>query len=314
MRLTADLALLGVAAAWGLTFPFAKTVQQSIPTFTYLALRFGAASVVLIAAAMLVRRPMTPRKSIAPRGAAAPRAWTAAAGVGVVLFLGFATQALGIRVTTASRAGFITGLSVVLVPIMSAIWFRRAPRLAVVLGVSAATIGMALMTAGDASAPANRGDWLVLACAVCFALHIILVGRLAAAWDAVWFATAQVVAVAVLSGLAALSERPIEALASAPLSAWGMIAYMTVLGTVAALLVQIWAQRFTTPTHTGLMFAFEPVAAAVAAAALLGESLAGRPALGAALIISGIVIAELARDEGRERARPTTGNARADTA
>jgi drug/metabolite transporter (DMT)-like permease len=173
----------------------------------------------------------------------------------------------------------------------------------VIAGVCAATIGLALMTTGDASAPPNAGDALVLACAVCFALHIILVGRLAAAWDAFWFAAAQVMAVAVLSGVAAVTERPLEALAAAPPAAWGMIAYMTFAGTVAALLIQVWAQRFTTPTHTGLMFAFEPVAAALAAMALLGETLAGRPAAGAALIISGIVIAELARDEGRKRAQ-----------
>jgi drug/metabolite transporter (DMT)-like permease len=290
LRVAADLALLGVAAGWGLTFPFAKTVQQSIPTFTYLALRFGAASVVLIAIAMFRRTSM------------APRAWIVAAGVGVVLFLGFAFQALGIRLTTASRAGFITGLSVAMVPVISSLWSRRAPRLAVMLGVSAATIGLSLMTAGDAAVPVNVGDALVLACAVCFALHIVFVGRLAAAWDAVSFATVQVVAVAVLSVLAALlTERPAAALAAAPAFALGMIAYMTFVGTVAALLVQVWAQRFTTPTHTGLMFAFEPVAAALAAVALLGETLAGRPAVGAALIVSGIVIAELARDEGRER-------------
>jgi drug/metabolite transporter (DMT)-like permease len=289
LRLAADLALLGVAAGWGLTFPFAKTVQQSIPTFTYLALRFGAATVVLLAIAMLRRTSMT------------PRAWGVAAGVGGVLFLGFALQAFGIRLTTASRAGFITGLSVAMVPIISSMWLRRPPRPLVIVGVVAATIGLALMTAGDAAVPVNAGDLLVLGCAACFALHIVLVGRLARAWDAVWFATVQVAAVAVLSALAAFVERPGHALAAAPASAWGMIAYMTFMGTVAALLVQTWAQRFTTPTHTGLMFAFEPVAAALAAVALLGESLAGRPAAGAALILAGIVMAELARDEGRKR-------------
>jgi drug/metabolite transporter (DMT)-like permease len=291
LRLVADLALLGVAGAWGLTFPFAKTVQLSIPTFTYLTLRFGAAAVVLLAVAALRRAPIT------------PRSWAVGAGVGGLLFLGFAFQALGIRLTTASRAGFITGLSVAMVPVISSVWRRRAPRLPVVLGVCAATIGLALMTAGDAAAPLNAGDLLVLACAVCFALHIVVVGRLAWAWDAVWFATVQVVAVAVLSALAALTEGPAAALARAPVSAWGMIAYMTLVGTVAALLVQMWAQRFTTPTHTGLMFAFEPVAAALAASALLGEVLLGRPAAGAALILAGIVTAELAHADGREGAR-----------
>lgn len=282
-RLWADLALLAVAGAWGLTFPFAKTILGVIPAFAYLAVRFILAALVLLVVA--------PRRRVK----VSQREWTLGVGTGVILFLGFAFQALGIRLTTASKAGFITGLSVAMVPMISALWLRRAPRPVVIIGVAVATAGLALLTLGE-SLQANLGDLLVLVCAVCFAFHIVLVGRLASSLDYVVFATAQVVPVAVLSTLAAFTERPIAALSAAPPFLWGMIVFMTLTGTVAAFLVQSWAQRFTSATHTGLMFTFEPVAAALAAYLLLGEMLTRRQVLGAALILAGIVVTELNQD------------------
>jgi drug/metabolite transporter (DMT)-like permease len=283
LRLAADFALLAVAAAWGLTFPFAKTVLRAMPVFTYLAVRFSMAAVILML--------------IAPyrKGETARRTWSQGVGIGSILFLGFAVQALGIRSTTASKAGFITGLSVALVPVISALWLRRSPKPGVLIGVFAATLGLALLTLGEDLRP-NAGDLLVLGCAVCFALHIVLVGRLAPSMDAVLFATAQVVPVAVLSTLAAFSEGSLQALLTAPPAIWGMIVFMTVTGTVGALLVQNWAQRFTSATHTGLMFTFEPVAAAIAAFFLLGEVLSEPQAVGASCILGGIVTAELSQE------------------
>ncbi|MGQ0548146.1 MAG: EamA family transporter [Armatimonadota bacterium] len=133
-RRLADLALLAVAAAWGLTFPLGKIVLSTLPPFTYLAVRFGLAAAVLLA--------------ILPRGGAATsrRDWTAAAGVGIVLFVAYGLQTFGLRLTTASNAGLITGLSVAMVPVISAVWLRRMPHPAVLAGVAAATIGLGLLT------------------------------------------------------------------------------------------------------------------------------------------------------------------------
>ena len=287
-RLAADLALLAVAAAWGLTFPLGKIVLGTLPPFTYLAARFSVAAVVLVAS--------LPRRHNPPSG----RAWTAAVGVGIVLFLGYALQTVGLRFTTASKAGFITGLSVAMIPVISAVWLRKAPRPTVLVGIGAATVGLALLTLNESLA-VGRGDLLVLGCAVCFATHIVLVGRLAPRLDHVTMATAQVVPVAVLSLLAAFVERPLPAVAAAGAPIWFMIAFMAVTATVAAFLVQMWAQRFTTASHTGLMFTFEPVAAAVAAYLVLGEVMTGRQAWGAGLILAGIVMAELKQDAGEAR-------------
>lgn len=282
-RLSADLSLLAVAALWGLTFPFGKIVLETLTPFAYLAVRFTVAALVL--APLMYCRAR----------AVARRDWTAAAILGVVLFLGFALQAIGLRITTASKAGFITGLSVVMVPVIQAVWMRRVPHRRVMTGIAAATVGLALLTL-NGSLAVNAGDLLVLACAVCFAVHIIIMGRLAPVLDAITLTTVQVVVAAVLSVLAALAERSLPGVAAASALVWGMILFMVATGTLAALLIQAWAQRFTSPAHVGLMFTFEPVAAAIAAFLILGEVLVGRQAWGAALIFVGIVIAELNQD------------------
>ncbi len=283
-RLSADLALLAVAALWGLTFPLGKIVLETLTPFAYMAVRFTIAAVVLVP--LMLRRPV----------ATARRDWMAAAALGVVLFLGFALQKIGLRITTASKAGFITGLSVVMVPVIWAVWMRRIPHQRVMTGIAAATVGLALLTL-NGSLAVNVGDLLVLACAVCFAMHIAIMGRLAPVLDTITLTTVQVVVAAVLSVLAALMEGSLPGVATASALVWGMILFMTAAGTLAALLIQAWAQRFTTPAHTGLMFAFEPVAAAIAAFFILGEVLVGHQAWGAALIFVGIVIAEL--NQGR---------------
>lgn len=279
-RLSADLALLAVAAVWGLTFPLGKLVLEAMTPFAYMAVRFSFSALVLLP--LMFLRP----------AAVARREWMAAAVLGMVLFLGFALQTIGLRITTASKAGFITGLSVVMVPVIWAIWMRRVPHQRVVTGIVAATTGLALLTL-NGSLAVNVGDLLVLACAVCFAMHIVIMGRLAPLLDAITLTTVQVVVAAVLSVLAALMEGSLPGVITVGAPVWGMILFMAATGTLAALLVQAWAQRFTTPAHTGLMFAFEPVAAAIAAFFILGEVLVGRQAWGAAMIFVGIVIAEL---------------------
>lgn len=285
-RLAADLALLAVAAAWGLTFPLGKIVLGTLPPFTYLAARFAIAWIILGVT-------LPGRSRIAPPR----REWTAAVATGMVLFLAYALQTVGLRLTSASNSGFITGLSVAMVPVISAIWLRRPPRPGVLAGIAAATVGLGLLTVNDAAA-VRLGDLLTLGCAAGFAFHIVLIGRLARTLDHITLATAQVIPVALLSALAALTERPLSALSATGLPLWGIIAFMALTGTVAAYLIQAWAQRFTSASHTGLMFAFEPVAAALAAHLLLAEVLTGLQVLGAGLILAGIVAAELKQDAG----------------
>jgi drug/metabolite transporter (DMT)-like permease len=278
--LVADLALLAVAGFWGLTFPLGKLVLTSLGPFTYLAVRFTIGALLMVTGFPSDRLAMPWQR------------WVQALGVGTVFFLGYALQTVGLRLTTASKAAFITGLSTVIVPVISTVWLRRPPRAGVLAGILLATGGLGLLTLTEAVV-VETGDWLVLGCAICFALHIVLVGRLARAIAPLAFATAQVVPVGLLSTLAAMPEGPLAPLVSAGVGVWAMIVFMAATGTVFAMLVQTWAQRYTTPSHVGLVFTFEPVAAALAAYLILGEVLSARQAAGAALILAGILASEL---------------------
>lgn len=281
--IAADAALLAVAGAWGLTFPLGKRVLETLPPFTYLTLRFALAAAVLL---------VWQRGHLRAAGARIARLGALA---GAVLFGGYAFQTVGLRVTTASKAGFITGLSVALVPVLAALWLRRRPRPGVVAGVAAATVGLGLLSLVEPGGP-NPGDVLVAACALCFAVQIVMVDRLASDAPAPVLATVQVLPVTALAAVAAAAERPLAVLAAASATDYALVGFMALTGTVAALVVQGWAQRFTSPSHVGVMFAFEPVAAAGAATVLLGEALLPRQAWGAGLILAGIVVAEMSRD------------------
>ncbi|MDR7537824.1 MAG: DMT family transporter [Armatimonadota bacterium] len=278
--LVADLALLAVAGFWGLTFPLGKIVLAVLGPFTYLAVRFTIGALLIVTGTPSDRLTMAWQR------------WAQALGVGTVFFLGYAFQTVGLRLTTASKTAFITGLSTVIVPVISAVWLRRPPRAGVLAGILLASGGLALLTLTEAVA-VQTGDWLVLGCAVCFAFHIVLVGRLARAIEPLAFAAAQVVPVGLFSTLAAVPERPLLGLVSAGAAVWAMIVFMAATGTVFAMLVQTWAQRYTTPSHVGLVFTFEPVAAALAAYLILGEVPSARQAVGAALILAGILASEL---------------------
>jgi drug/metabolite transporter (DMT)-like permease len=136
-----------------------------------------------------------------------------------------------------------------------------------------------------------RGDVLVLACALAFALHIVGVGHYAGRHDAAAITTVQVATVALLAGLAAW----LAGAAAPPPGVWLPIAYMGVVATALVFGLQNWAQIHTTSTHAALIFALEPVFAALFSALFYGEALTGRAAAGGALILAGMLIAELRR-------------------
>ncbi len=277
-RRLADLALAGVTLIWGATFVVVKEALESSSTLLFLALRFSLAALALM---LLFRRRLErPRRST----------WAAGAAAGTALFLGYLFQTLGLRLTTPAKSAFLTGLSVVLVPLLGAVLYRTLPAATAWAGAGCGALGMYLLTAPGGTWRASSGDGLTLLCAVSFAVHILLLGRFSRQVGVAELSVMQVAVAAVLS-LATFWW------AEAPFVRWtgaliGAVAACGLLATALAFLVQTWAQQFTSPTHTALIFTLEPVFAWGTSYVVCGESLEGKAIWGAALILTGIVVAE----------------------
>ncbi|HAQ08004.1 MAG TPA: EamA family transporter, partial [Bacillus bacterium] len=164
----ADLSLLFVALIWGATFVLVQNAISFLEPFSFNAVRFATAALLLgIWLAGLERSQLRKLdKKLILSGIL----------LGFWLFIGYAFQTLGLLYTTSSKAGFITGLSVVLVPLLMIVILKQRPNLNSIAGVAAATSGLYLLTMSDVTS-LNIGDGFVLICAVGFALHILLTGK-----------------------------------------------------------------------------------------------------------------------------------------
>lgn len=276
-QLAADLALLFVALSWGSTFIVVKTAVEELPPYPFLAIRFALAFISLLPFLWTQRQHIN--KSAAGKGLL----------IGIILFAGYASQTIGLQYTTASNAGFITGLNVVLVPIFVAYYQRKFPKRSIVFGAACAAIGLGLLSIGD-NFSINSGDPIVLICSFCFAAHIFLVGRFAPEVNASVLTAFQILAVAILSGVfsVALPQPP---LVFSPYVWFGLI-LTALICTSMAFFLQTKMQQFTSASHTAIIFAAEPVFAAVFAYLLAGELLSPKGYLGAAFVLIGILIAE----------------------
>jgi len=273
----ADLSLLLVAFVWGSTFVIVKWAIEDLPPFPFLAIRFAIAFVSLLPFLWFQRAHIN--------------LGTLLSGVvaGVFLFSGYAWQTVGLQYTTASNAGFITGLSIVFVPALVAITTRKLPSPSLILGILCALVGLALLSLGD-SLQLNNGDLMILFCAISFALHIFLVGRYAPQTNATVLASIQILTVSVLSGFFSLIlPQPVLVFSS---TAWFGLLVTAILATSMAFFVQTKMQQFTSSTHTALIFSMEPVFAAISAFFLAGELLTPKGYLGAGLVLTGMLVAE----------------------
>ncbi len=280
--LKAHLLLVLVTLSWGATFVLIKNVLAQVSPLVFNSARMVIAAVALV---VIFHRAL---KSLNRKSALGGML------AGVFLYLGYAFQTSGLRLTSPSKSAFITGLAVVLVPVLVALTGRRIPNRWTMLGVFAAFGGLYLMTIpageGFSLATINRGDLLTLGCACSFALHIYVLGQMTRRYPFEHIAVMQVATAAVLMSLSIPLETARFAWSGQVLFALGFTALIC---TAAAFSIQAWAQQFTPPTHTALIFALEPVFAAITSYLLVGERLGARGTIGALLILSGILLSEL---------------------
>jgi drug/metabolite transporter (DMT)-like permease len=279
------LLLLAVTAVWGLTFVQVKDAVALYPLFAFLALRFAIATGTLapVAAARL--------RTLGRRGL------RAGAVLGVLLALGYALQTAGLERTTVSAAGFVTGLYVVLTPVFALLLFRVRAGRAAWAGVAVATVGLALLSGIETGSA--LGDLLVLGGAAAFALQIVLMERWAPRFDVLALTLAEMATCFVAFLAIALSVGDL----SLP-TGWTVLSALVVTGVFAsalAFLVQTWAQRRTSATRVAVIFAMEPVFAALFGVTLAGDRLGPAGWAGCVVIMGGIALAEPAAADALRR-------------
>lgn len=264
---------------WGATFVVIHEALREVAPLTFVALRFSLAA--------LAAAPLALRESAA---APARELWSRGAVVGSWLFAGYVLQTVALRDVAPARAAFLTGMYVVLVPVFQALVYRRATRATTLAGVALAAAGLALLT-GAHLGGVSRGDVLMLGCAAAFAFQILAVGAHAERCGPMRLAAVEIAVVAILAWPAAvLFEGPPARLST---HAWVAIAACALLATVVALAVQNWAQKSVSPARAAVLLTLEPVFAALLSYVWTGERFGVRETLGAGLILSGMLTAEI---------------------
>jgi len=283
-RWQADAALVFVALIWGSTFVVVKNALADVSTIYFLFLRFSLASLCLLALFAPAFRKM-PWRDIG-------KGLGGGTIAGLFLWLGYILQTVGLKYTSAGNSGFLTGLYIVLVPLIGSAFLRKRPTGREITGVAIATGGMVVMTLPSLAAnfTLNFGDLLTLACAVAFSFHLLTVGYYSQRLKTEALALGQIGCAAILSGLS-LGLEPLHVKWSR--AVWVAVVLTAVFATALAFALQTWAQRYTTATRTALIFALEPVVALVTAVSLGGETLTLHAAAGGALILVGILAVEL---------------------
>jgi drug/metabolite transporter (DMT)-like permease len=273
--LRADLALAGAAFLFGTTFLVMQDAVVDVEPIPFITARFAVGALVLLPFAVgRVRREATAQ--LLRAGAAA----AAALGAGYVF------QTTGLQYTTSSVSAFLTYLLVVFVPVLSAIVLRRPPRAATAVGVAIAVAGLWLLTEG-AGIGLGRGEVLSILCALAFAVHILVLSEVANRHDIVVLNTVQFALVAVALFVPGLLVGGY----AFPASAWLAALYTGVVVNAVAFGLQLWGQRRVSPSRTALVLMLEPVFAAILGY-VDGERLGALGAVGAGLILAGILVSE----------------------
>ena len=276
----ADAALLINTVFWGASFVLVKAALRDVSPVAFLALRFGLATILLAA---IFRGPGKARWSWRAAGAGAL--------TGAFLYFGFLLQTAGLRLTSAPKSAFLTGLTSVMVPLLGALVYKVRPQASEVVGVLVATAGLGLMTLEGVSGTIGRGDALTLAGTVAFAAHIVALGHYSGQMSIEILSVMQI-------GTGALLAAAMFWWAETPRLVWHPVVVWAILVTGAictalAFTVQAWAQQYTSSTRTALIYTLEPVFAWITSFLVTGEGLSGRAGAGAALILGGVLLVEL---------------------
>lgn len=281
--LRAELLLLLTAIIWGFAFVAQRVGMEHVGPFTYNGVRFVLGALSLLPLLWMNRRAVAPishgdRRLI----------WGGGLLAGLLLFAGASLQQVGIVYTTAGKAGFITGLYVVIVPLVGLFWGHRTPW-STWVGAMAATTGLFLLTMTD-DLTLGSGDGLVLIGAFFWSAHVLAIGRLSQRIEPLLLSCLQFVVCAVLSLAVAITAESISL--NGLRAAAQPILYGGILSVGVAYTLQVVAQRDTPPAHAAILLSLETVFAALGGVWLLNETLSGRGIVGCILMFAGMLLSQ----------------------
>ncbi len=275
-RYRAEAALIGAALLYGVTFPLVHDALDDITPFAYLVGRFGIATLLLAPVTIPALRTRGPERKLLLR---------AGLTAGLILFGGYATQTIGLQYTSPSTSAFLTGLYVIITPVIEATISRRLPRRPVVAGIVLATLGLYLLTGADVHL--GKGEVFTLVCAVLFAWHIVYIGAYTHVLRPLQFSALQIGAVAMLS-IAPAAQQGVGSLSTLAVFA---VVFTGIACSAVALPLQLWGQQRIPATRAALILLAEPVFAGIAGY-VNGERLGAARLAGAAAILAGICVSE----------------------
>jgi len=285
--------LVALTAVWGSTFFLIRDLVQTVPPLDFLAVRFDLAAVVMVA---IFWRPLR---------ALGRREWLAGLALGGLYGLAQVLQTLGLARTEASVSGFLTGLYVVLTPVLGAVLLRDRVGRATWAAVGLSTAGLAVLSLRGVAI--GTGEVLTLACAVVYALHILGLGRWSTPAHATGMSAVQMLAIALISSVGAL---PGGITWPHGAGQWGSVVYMATAAGALALWAQTWAQARLSATRAALVMTLEPVFAAVFAVLLGGEQPTARMLVGGLLVVAAMYVVELGGRHTDQRPRAVEAEVR----
>jgi drug/metabolite transporter (DMT)-like permease len=283
------LLLLLAATIWGTAFVAQSVAMDHLSPFTFNAARSLVGGIFLVPVTLLLRRGQGAQQ------VDEKQTWLGGICCGVVLFVASCLQQFGISYTTVGKAGFLTALYIILVPLLS-IFLGKRPGVLLWASVALALVGLYLLCMTTALT-LTFGDSLVFLCAVAFSFHILVIDHFAPKAHGVQMSCIQFFTCGVLSLLCALLfETPqVDTL----LAAWGPILYAGILSSGVAYTLQIVGQKGMDPTVASLILSLESVISALSGWLILGQGMTGRELSGCVLMFSAIILAQLPKKSPR---------------
>jgi drug/metabolite transporter (DMT)-like permease len=289
--LKSDLILFIVAFIWGVAFVAQRTGMEYVGPFTFNGLRFFLASIALLPF-LLFSKKDTKENNLQLK----QKNRTGLIKFGIIssffLFAGISFQQVGLVYTTAGKAGFITGLYVVIVPIFGFILKLHKTGINTWTGAILAAVGMYFLSVTN-EFTIGFGDFLILLCSFCFAGHVLVIANFAKRYKAIQLSFIQSIICSVASMIIAFSVEDVNI--DGIVNAAVPIFYGGVFSSAIAYSLQIYGQKKSHPAHASIIMSFESVFAALAGWIILNEVLTGRGLFGCTLILIGMLISQLIR-------------------